>query len=104
MVTAWPRQRGALIHEYLPHRMSGNREQVRTVASCRDAARQLQVGLMDERGRINGAHTLLACELSARESSEVVVENRDHPVQRRAIAGRSRLEQARYVADLFRVG
>jgi hypothetical protein len=84
--------------------MRGNREQVRAVASGRDAAREFQVRFVDERCRMNCPHAFFARVLPARESSEVIVQDRKDAIQRGAITRCRRLKQPRDVAELGQVG
>jgi hypothetical protein len=83
-------RRPALAHvvdKNLPHGAGGDGEEVRTVLRLqRTTARQLDVGFMDQRGRLDRAVPPLAAELALCPAPQIVVDDRDDPVECLAVA------------------
>jgi hypothetical protein len=87
-----------MVHEYLAHRPGRDREKVRTIGRVHTAAGQLQVRLVDKAGGVKRSRGVLASERTARQSPELVVDERKQPVERLAIAAAEREKEARDVA------
>ena len=71
-----------IVDEDAAHQASGDGEEVRTVLPIDPAlVDQLQVDLVDERGRLRRAVRPLAGEMACGNDVQLVVDERDEPVQ-----------------------
>ena len=88
-----------VVDEHHPHRPGRRRVEVEAVADRpRVAARELQVGLVHERGRVDRAVEAGRDELPVRELAHLSVDGREEPVHRPAIPGLGGVQEARDLA------
>ena len=88
-----------VVDEDLPHGSGGDRQEVGAVHRVHPAAaRQLDVGLVDEGRGVEGVVGSLASQLPAGHGAQLVVDDRQQPVQRVSLAAANRLEKPRHVA------
>jgi hypothetical protein len=65
------------------------------------AAGELQVGLVDEARGVERMPARQASQVAARETAQLLVHERDEPIERRRIAGLVGLQQARDLGRVF---
>ena len=94
-----------VLGEDAPHDERGDREKVDAVGELRPAlAGELEKGLVDERGRLQGVPGPLAAQLAVGDPLELRVEERKELFERRAVACRPGVEQPGDFARIRRRG
>ncbi len=79
--------RARVVDQHATHRLGGDREEVASVRGAQLLpCRQAHVGLVHERGRAERVPRVLATELRPGERAQLVVDERDQPVERLGVA------------------
>ena len=83
-----------VVHQHLPHRPGGDREEVGAVARGQGGAAELEVGLVHQRGGVERALHVLVAQLAPGQPAEVVVDQGQEPVECAGLSLVSREEEA----------
>jgi hypothetical protein len=74
------------VNQYLPHRVGGDGKEMGPFDRMGDAAREFQVGFMNQRCGLNTPGSVLAVQLPLGDPDQVIIDERDEPVERRSVA------------------
>jgi hypothetical protein len=87
-----------VVHQDLAHRYGGHREEVpATRPRLAVVVRELEIGLVDQRGRLHAVVGANAAALAPRDAPQILVDERDELIERAGFSPAVRIEQLRHV-------
>ena len=89
-----------MVHQDLPHGAGGHGEKVRPVGGGQGDPAELEVGLVHQGCGVQGPLAVLVAKLPPRQPAEIIIEERDEPLEGRRLSLTRAPQQPRNFAEV----